>query len=384
MRLIVGVLTTLLLLLGAAVAQTPPQAGNLSPEQLQQLVAPIALYPDSVVAQILAAATYPDEVQQADQWMAANGGLTGDALANAVNSQGWDSSVMALCEYPSVLTMMGDNLSWTSELGEAYYNQPDDVMDAVQAMRQQSWNAGILRSTAQQTVVNSGGIITIVPANNDVVYVPTYDPWLSYGPAFTPWYSWVNPPGWSVGVGLHFGPAFNIGIWARYPWSNHGWNTDWHGRQVVYNRTPYRVASPSMVYHNAPRGPERTPPQPPGRQPERPAPAPVRPGQPNRPGTPPRAAPQPPSPPRGAPAPRPVTPPRAAPQPPSPPRPVPNQNVNRGRTPPPARPAQGTRTSAFSGIGHGGVAAGNSTRGNASMSAPRAAPSGGGGRGRGR
>lgn len=120
MRLIVGVLTTLLLLLGAAVAQTPPQAGNLSPEQLQQLVAPIALYPDSVVAQILAAATYPDEVQQADQWMAANGGLTGDALANAVNSQGWDSSVMALCEYPSVLTMMGDNLSWTSELGEAY------------------------------------------------------------------------------------------------------------------------------------------------------------------------------------------------------------------------------------------------------------------------
>jgi hypothetical protein len=129
-----------------------PQYTPQTPEQLQQLVAPIALYPDSLVAQILAASTFPEQVVEADRWVQAHSDLKGDALAQAVDQMQWDPSVKALAAFPSVLGNMDKNLSWTSTLGDAYYNQEQDVMDAVQVMRQKAEQSGNLKSTPQQTV----------------------------------------------------------------------------------------------------------------------------------------------------------------------------------------------------------------------------------------
>ncbi|TLY57167.1 MAG: DUF3300 domain-containing protein, partial [Gammaproteobacteria bacterium] len=132
----------------AGYATEAPQSEQ-SPEGLDQLVAPIALYPDALVAQILAAATYPTEVIEANRWMQQNPGLEGDALAQAVNPQSWDPSVKALTQFPSVLDMMDKNLSWTSSLGDAYVNGQQNVLDAVQVMRQRAQQAGNLKSTPQ-------------------------------------------------------------------------------------------------------------------------------------------------------------------------------------------------------------------------------------------
>ena len=161
-------------------AQAPPYTQQ-TPEQLQQLVAPIALYPDSLVAQVLAASTFPEEVVEADRWVQANPDLKGDALGQAVDQQPWDPSVKALAAFPSVLGNMDKNLSWTSSLGDAYYNQQPDVMDAVQVMRRRAQEAGNLKTTPQQTVTTQGSTIVVQPADPDVVYVPAYDPWLVYG-----------------------------------------------------------------------------------------------------------------------------------------------------------------------------------------------------------
>jgi hypothetical protein len=158
-------------------APAPPYAQQ-TPEQLQQLVAPIALYPDSLVAQILAAATFPEQVVEADRWVQAHPDLKGDALGQAVDQQPWDPSVKALTAFPTVLGNMDKNISWTSSLGDAYYNQQQDVMNAVQVMRQRAEQAGNLKDTPQQTVANQGPDIAIQPTNPDVVYVPAYDPWL--------------------------------------------------------------------------------------------------------------------------------------------------------------------------------------------------------------
>ena len=132
-------------------APAPPYTQG-TPEQLQQLVAPIALYPDSLVAQILAASTFPEQIVEADRWVQEHPGLKGEALGQAVDQQPWDPSVKALTAFPSVLGNMDKNLTWTSSLGDAYYNQQQDVMDAVQAMRQRAQEAGNLKTTPQQTV----------------------------------------------------------------------------------------------------------------------------------------------------------------------------------------------------------------------------------------
>src|SRR5271157_1074592 len=155
-----------------------PQYAQQSPEQLQQLVAPIALYPDSLVAQILAASTFPEQVVEADRWMQAHPDLKGDALGQAVDQQNWDPSVKALTAFPSVLGNMDKNISWTSSLGDAYYNQEQDVMDAVQAMRQRAQQAGNLKTTPQQTVTMQGSTVIVEPASPEVVYVPAYNPWV--------------------------------------------------------------------------------------------------------------------------------------------------------------------------------------------------------------
>src|ERR1700757_4057892 len=145
-----------------------------SPQELQQLVAPIALYPDALVAQILAASTYPTQIVEADRWMQSHSNLKGEQLAKEVDKQDWDQSVKALAQFPSVLENMNKNLSWTSSLGEAYVTQPQDVTDAVQALRQQAKKSGHLDSNDKERVATQGNTIVIEPVNPEVVYVPAY------------------------------------------------------------------------------------------------------------------------------------------------------------------------------------------------------------------
>ncbi len=211
-----------------------------TPEQLQQLVAPIALYPDSLVAQILAASTFPEHVVEADQWVHAHPDLKGDALAQAVDQQPWDPSVKALTAFPSVLGNMDKNLSWTSSLGDAYYNQEQDVMDAIQVMRRRAQEAGNLKNTEQQTVTSQDSTIIIEPASPDVVYVPEYDPWLVYGGPIEEWPGWYPYPGiWYGGPYLSFGVGFGIGYYGGYGWGWHHWGSDWHHRVVIHDHDRY-------------------------------------------------------------------------------------------------------------------------------------------------
>ncbi len=142
----------------SAPQQQPPPA-QLTPQQLQELVAPIALYPDALVAQILAASAYPTEIVEADRFLQENQGLKGQALGAEVDRQDWDPSIKALTQFPSVVANMDKDLSWTSELGDANYNQPQDVMNAIQFMRQKAQEAGNLKSTPQQTVTNQGNTV---------------------------------------------------------------------------------------------------------------------------------------------------------------------------------------------------------------------------------
>src|ERR1700719_2514817 len=211
-----------------------------TPEQLQQLVAPIALYPDSLVAQILAATTFPAEVVEADRWLQQHPDLKGDDLAKAVDQQPWDPSVKALTAFPTVLANMDKNISWTSSLGDAYYNQQQDVMDAIQRMRRKAQSAGNLKSTPQQVVQDEGSDVVIQPAQPDVVYVPAYNPWLVYGYPRAPWPYWYNYPGiWFGGPYLSFGVGFGIGFWGGFGWGWGHWGFDWHNRYVVYNHNRY-------------------------------------------------------------------------------------------------------------------------------------------------
>jgi len=241
----------------AAPAQTPAQAAappyqQQTPEQLQQLVAPIALYPDSLVAQILTASTFPEQVVEADRWVQANPDLKGDALGQAVDQQPWDPSVKAPAAFPTVLGNMDKNLSWTSSLGDAYYNQQDAVMDAIQVMRQKAQQAGNLKSTEQQTVKTDGSTVIIEPANPDVVYVPAYDPWLVYGYPIVAWPGWYPYPGiWFGGPYLSFGVGFGIGFFGGFGWGWGHWGFDWHNRAVLYNHERYYSRSNTFYNRNA-------------------------------------------------------------------------------------------------------------------------------------
>jgi hypothetical protein len=206
-----------------APAQTPQGApyATQTPEQLQRLVAPIALYPDSLVAQILAASTFPEQVVEADRWVQAHSDLKGDALGQAVDQMQWDPSVKALAAFPTILGNMDKNLPWTSSLGDAYYNQEQDVMGAIQVMRQKAQAAGNLKTTPQQAVTTQGSTIIIQPAAPDVVYVPAYNPWVVYGAPIIAWPGWYPYSGiWYGGPYLSFGVGFGIGFFAGFGW---GW-----------------------------------------------------------------------------------------------------------------------------------------------------------------
>ncbi len=213
-----------------APGQTVPNQPTLSPGQLSQLVAPIALYPDALVGQIMMAATYPLEVVEASRWLQdpANAGLRGDDLTNALTQQSWDPSVKSLMAYPEIIQMMNTKLDWTQSLGNAFLAQQGDVMASVQQLRQQAQQTGHLQTTPQQVVTVDQGEIAIEPANPQVVYVPSYDPGIVYGdwgyPSYPPVYfpPW---PGYVLAGGIGFGIGFAISApfwgWDRFDWRHH-------------------------------------------------------------------------------------------------------------------------------------------------------------------
>jgi hypothetical protein len=215
-----------------------------SAEQLQQLIAPIALYPDALVAQILAASTYPTQIVEADRWMQRHANLKGDQLAKEVDKQDWDPSVKAMTQFPSVLENMDKNLSWSSSLGEAYVNQPQDVTDAVQTLRQEARKSGNLDSNQQEKVTTQGNTIIIEPANPEVVYVPAYDPWLVYGAPIIAYPGWYPVPGIFLGgVGLSFGLGFGVGYFGGFGWGWHHWGYDWHDRRAFFDHREFESHS---------------------------------------------------------------------------------------------------------------------------------------------
>ena len=236
-----------------AQALQPPQPAALSVAQLDQLVAPIALYPDELVAQVLAAATYPAEVVEADRWLQADAGLKGQTLGGAVDAQPWDPSVKGLVQFPALLGMMDRNLAWTSSLGEAYMNGPQAIMDAIQRLRQRAQQAGNLRSTPQQTVTTEGADIAIEPAQPAVVYVPMFDPWAVYGPAID-WYpDWYFYPGLYVdGPGIFWGVGIGVGFFGGFGWGWGHWGCNWPGRGLWFNHGPWVSNSPTFPGHHPP------------------------------------------------------------------------------------------------------------------------------------
>ena len=236
---------------GQANEQQPAPPVQNSAQELQQLVAPIALYPDALVAQILAASTYPTEIVEADRWMQSHSNLKGEELAKEVDKQLWDPSVKALTQFPSVLQNMDKNLSWTSSLGDAYANQQQDVTDAVQTMRHQADKAGHLNSNEQEKVTTQGNTIVIEPANPEVVYVPAYDPWLVYGEPIVAYPGWYPVPGiFLAGAGIGFGIGFGVGFFGGYGWGWHHWGYDWHSRTAIYNHNTYISHSRTIINRN--------------------------------------------------------------------------------------------------------------------------------------
>ena len=234
-----------------ALAQEETATASYAPTalQLQQLVTPIALYPDTLVAQILAASQYPTQIVEADRFVQQNSGKTADQLASAASGMDWDASILALLRFPSVLHNMDQNLSWTSALGQAYYNDPKGVMSAIQVMRNRAYQAGTLQSTRQQTVTLQGGTsgtqtIIIQPANPQVVYVPTYNPTAVYGaPAEVyPGYSGTDM---LAGALLGFGTGIAVGALA-----SSAWGCNWYGGGINYNNNVY-------IAHNSVWGPNR-------------------------------------------------------------------------------------------------------------------------------
>jgi len=266
--------------------QAPAQ--SLDAEQLEQLAAPIALYPDALVAQILAAATYPAQVVAADHWRQSLGYAPNEEIAAGANAEPWDPSVKALTAFPQVLAEMDRNLQWTTDLGNAYYNQPQDVLQTVQVLRQRAQQAGTLQNSSYETVSYNQGYIQLAPPNPDVVYVPQYDPWTAYGQPVQPYqgFSLLNTlgsigsaiggfAGGRSGVGGGYGGGtggsslmqFGLGIamsafsHTQFGWL--GWALNWLGNSVLFHNSSYQSQSTTVAHWNSPgRGGSRFPSRP--------------------------------------------------------------------------------------------------------------------------
>ena len=236
-------------------AQTPPPsaapppaaqgAQSFSQGELDQLVAPIALYPDALLAQVLMASTYPLEVVEADRWRKANPSLKDKALEDALQQQSWDASVKSLAVFPQVLTMMSEKLDWTQKLGDAFLAQQADVLATAQALRAKAQQQGALKDTEQQKVStateNNTTVIKIEPTNPEVVYVPTYNPTVVYGawpyPAYPPYYYY--PPGYVAGgalLGFTAGVIVGGALWGNCNWGRGDVNVNVN-RYNNFNRT---------------------------------------------------------------------------------------------------------------------------------------------------
>jgi hypothetical protein len=246
---------------GAQASEAPPQnyanVQPLSETQLERLVAPIALYPDILVAQVLAASTYPQQVADADQWRGSAGFAPPDQIVAGADAQNWDPSVKALTAFPRVLAQMNRNLQWTTDLGNAYYNQPQDLLHAVQIMRWRAHDAGSLRNTSQEAVDYQQGNIVLAPPNPQVVYVPEYNPWVVYGAPVAPY------PGFSVlaAVGSFIGNAavrFGWGIattaFAHSPFGLLAWGLDWLAHAVLFHGSTYYSHSITVRDWGLPHG----------------------------------------------------------------------------------------------------------------------------------
>lgn len=246
-----GAALVALLSISAASAQapdaTPPDqaAAPLPPAQLDQMLAPIALYPDGLLGQVLMAAGYPLEVVQADRWLQdpANAALRGDDLTDALDQQGWDPSVKSLVPFPGLLHMLDGDLDWTESLGEAFIGDPSAVMDAVQRLRRQALAAGKLRSNPQEVVTDQDGVITIAPASAQTVYVPVYEPSVVYGPWSYPDYPPDYFPGYFGACAFDdfgycwFGVPIILPLWGwdHWDWRHHHIDID-RGRFDGLNR----------------------------------------------------------------------------------------------------------------------------------------------------
>jgi len=217
----------------AAPPAEPPGPPPLKPEELDALLAPVALYPDQLLSQVFIASTYPLEVVQVHQWLQQNSTLQGDAqLGPALEQQPWDPSVKALASTRTVLQQMAEKIDWTQKLGDAFLAQQGDVMDSVQRLRMRAQEAGQLKDTEQQKIVTTNQTIVIQPANPEVIYVPSYNPAIIYGAwpysAYPPYY-WPPAPGYAFGAGIAFG--IGVGITAAV-WGN---AFNWGGREININ-----------------------------------------------------------------------------------------------------------------------------------------------------
>lgn len=204
------------------------QPAKFSKEELAQMLAPIALYPDSLLSQILMASTYPLEVVEADRWVEQNPDLQGDELDDALKEKDWDVSVKSLCHFPKILKVMSDKLAQTAKVGDAFLAQQEDVMDMIQELRHKALEAGNLKGVEQQEVVVQDQYIEIEPANPGVVYVPVYNPLCVYGPwwypAYPPYYWYYPSPAIACGIiGFGFGISLGFGFfsWCDFDWHHH-------------------------------------------------------------------------------------------------------------------------------------------------------------------
>ena len=230
----------LLVMLLALTAQVKAEDGGgdsskkLSNEQLAQLLAPIALYPDALVSQILMASTYPLEVVQADRWAKSHKQSAGDALTKQLEKETWDPSVKSLVSFPTVLASMSEKLDITTKIGDAFLAQQKEVMETIQILRKKAYDAGNLKTSKEQKVVVEKEVIIIQAASPEVIYVPTYSPTVVYGtwmyPAYPPYYYYPPPPPYYPAY------TFAVGIAIGAAWHNNSGNCNWHGNNVYVNK----------------------------------------------------------------------------------------------------------------------------------------------------
>jgi hypothetical protein len=246
-----AVLTTAFMLTAVrpALAQDYPPPPSFSPQQLDNLVARIALYPDPLLAQVFAAASFPDQIPDAARRADQNRNLTGNQLADAMAQANlpFDPAVQAMIPFPSVLDMMAQDMNWTSALGNAVLSNRDQVMDAVQRMRRSAEQYGYLRNNAQMQVVNQGPDVAIYPVNPQFIYVPVYDPFIVFAPP---------RPGFFVGAAIGFGPCYPIGAFGFWGW---GGGFNWYNHALIVNHAAWNRTWYNRGAYASNRGFERNP-----------------------------------------------------------------------------------------------------------------------------